>query len=107
MIQRENQGSSGGMKGYALPHVKHSLITRCSVGWFTVPQGIDFGALDRVPVNIVACVLSPPDDPYMHLGTMEVLFRHLRRDTFRRFLLEAQDAYEMMELLMEAAELPY
>jgi mannitol/fructose-specific phosphotransferase system IIA component (Ntr-type) len=103
IIRRENQGSTGFGKGIAIPHlVGHPSITRGSVGWFTVPQGIDFAALDRAPVYIVVCHLSSPGNPDMHLATAEALFRIIQKESLRKHLLQAENSEEMKNIVAEA-----
>jgi len=106
VIQRENQGSTGFGKGVAVPHVKPSAIKKIvgTIGRSSV--GIDFAALDRSPVYIVVLLLSPQDNPDQHLASMENIFRHLQRDTFRRFLRQASTKEEVVDLVNEADELP-
>ncbi len=106
VIQRENQGSTGFGKGVAVPHVKHPAVKRIAAAIARSSGGVDFAALDRAPVYIVVLLLSPPDNPDQHLASMENIFRHLQRDTFRRFLRQASTKEEIVDLIKEADELP-
>ncbi|UCD30061.1 MAG: PTS sugar transporter subunit IIA [Planctomycetota bacterium] len=106
VIQRENQGSTGFGKGVAVPHVKHSAIDKIVGTIGRSSAGVDFAALDRSPVYIIVLLLSPPDNPDQHLASMENIFRHLQRDNFRRFLRQASNKGEIIELVQEADELP-
>ena len=106
VIQRENQGSTGFGKGVAVPHVKHRDIQDIVATIGRSSAGVDFAALDRAPVYIVVLLLSPPDNPDQHLASMENIFRHLQRDSFRRFLRQASTKEEINELVREADELP-
>ncbi len=106
VIQRESQGSTGFGKGVAVPHVKHPAIKSIAATIGRSSAGIDFSALDRAPVYIVVLLLSPPDNPDQHLGSMENIFRHLQRDNFRKFLRQASSKEEINELIREADELP-
>lgn len=105
-IQREMQGSTGFGKGVAVPHVKHPAVKRMGAAVARSSTGIDFAALDRAPVYIVVLLMSPPDNPDQHLTSMENIFRHLQRDSFRRFLRQASTVDEIRELIQEADELP-
>jgi PTS system nitrogen regulatory IIA component len=105
-IEREKQGSTGFGKGVAVPHVKHSAVKRIGAAVARSSTGIDFAALDRAPVYIVVLLMSPPDNPDRHLTSMENIFRHLQRDSFRRFLRQASTVEEIRELIQEADELP-
>jgi len=105
VIQRENQGSTGFGKGVAVPHVKHASVQKISATIARSSAGVDFAALDRAPVYIVVLLLSPPDNPDQHLASMENIFRHLQRDNFRRFLRQASNKAEIVDLIQEADEL--
>ncbi len=106
VIQRENQGSTGFGKGVAVPHVKHPAAEKIVGTIARSSAGVDFAALDRAPVYIVVLLLSPPDNPDQHLASMELIFRHLQRDNFRRFLRQSSTEEEINELIREADELP-
>jgi mannitol/fructose-specific phosphotransferase system IIA component (Ntr-type) len=106
VIARERQGSTGFGKGVAVPHEKHPAVTKMVAAVGRSSKGVDFAALDRAPVYSVLLLLSPPDKPDQHLQAMESIFRHLQRDTFRRFLRQAETAANILDLLAEADEMP-
>jgi mannitol/fructose-specific phosphotransferase system IIA component (Ntr-type) len=102
VLARERIGSTGFGKGVAVPHVKHKGIAGMVAAIGLSPGGIDFTALDRQPVYSVVLLLSPEDRPEEHLHAMEVIFRNLSKDTFRRFLRQAQTVADVRTLLEEA-----
>lgn len=102
VLDRERRGSTGFGKGVAVPHVKHKSVTKMSAAIGISPRGIDFNSLDRQPVYSVFLLLSPEDKPEEHLQAMEVIFKNLSKETFRRFLRQAQNVEEVMDLLSEA-----
>lgn len=104
-IQRENQGSTGFGKGVAVPHVKHESVTSMIATVGRSSRGIDFAALDRAPVFTVFMLLSPASAPEQHLAAMERVFRYLQRDSFRRFLRQADTREAIVDLIREADDL--
>jgi mannitol/fructose-specific phosphotransferase system IIA component (Ntr-type) len=102
VLERENKGSTGFGKGVAVPHVKHPGVTRMSAAIGVSHRGIDFNALDRQPVYSVVLLVSPEDMPEEHLKAMEVIFKNLSKDTFRRFLRQAGTVEDVRGLLLEA-----
>ncbi|MEO0716175.1 MAG: PTS sugar transporter subunit IIA, partial [Planctomycetota bacterium] len=64
--------------------------------------GVDFDALDKQPVYTVFLLLSPEDHAEEHLQAMEVIFRNLSKETFRRLLRQATTREDVVELLDEA-----
>jgi mannitol/fructose-specific phosphotransferase system IIA component (Ntr-type) len=102
VLERERIGSTGFGKGIAVPHVKHRNVKKLAAAIGLSPSGIDFNALDHQPVFTVFLLLSPADRPDDHLQAMEVIFKHLSQETFRRFLRQAQSADDAWTLLEEA-----
>lgn len=102
VLERERRGSTGFGKGVAVPHVKHKGVKRMAAGIGLSAGGIEFAALDKQPVYSVFLLLSPDDRPEDHLLAMEVIFKSLSKDTFRRFLRQAGSVEEVRSLLEEA-----
>jgi PTS system fructose-specific IIA component/PTS system nitrogen regulatory IIA component len=102
VLQREKVRSTGFGRGVAVPHAKHPGVPRIACALGIAPRGIDFDALDRQPVFTVFLLVSPEANHDDHLRAMEVIFRHLSKDTFRRQLRQAQVAEEIAKLLQEA-----
>ena len=102
IIKRENRGSTGFGHGVAVPHVKHPAITTMVVAVATSELGVEFYALDKQPVYTVFLLLSPQSRPEEHLQAMELIFKNLSKDTFRRELRQAEDAQKIHQLLDDA-----
>ena len=102
LIERETKGSTGFGRGVAVPHAKHPSVKQLTAVVGLSERGIDFAALDKQPVYSVFLLLSPQDQPEEHLQAMEVIFKNLSKDTFRRFLRQAQSVEEIKTLLDEA-----
>jgi mannitol/fructose-specific phosphotransferase system IIA component (Ntr-type) len=102
VLERERRGSTGFGRGVAVPHVKHKSVKQMAAAIGLSERGVDFNALDKQPVFSVFLLLSPEDRPEEHLQAMEVIFKNLSKDTFRRFLRQAQTVGEVRTLLEEA-----
>jgi mannitol/fructose-specific phosphotransferase system IIA component (Ntr-type) len=102
VLDREKRGSTGFGRGVAVPHVKHRQVTRMAAAIGLSPTGVDFNALDKQPVYSVFLLLSPEDKPEEHLQAMEVIFKNLSKETFRRFLRQAGSVEDVQTLLQEA-----
>lgn len=101
VLSREKIGSTGFGKGVAVPHVKHRGVAKMAAAVGLSQRGLDFTSLDRQPVYSVFLLLSPEDRPEEHLQAMEVIFRNLGKDTFRRFLRQAQTPQEVRTVIEE------
>jgi len=102
VIKREKRGSTGFGHGVAVPHVKHSAISKMAVAIGISRAGIDFNALDKQPVYSIFLLLSPEDKPEDHLDAMEAIFGNLSQETFRKFLRQAGSVEDVLTLLEEA-----
>ena len=102
VLERERRGSTGFGRGVAVPHVKHKSVKGMAAAIGLSYRGVDFNSLDKQPVYSVFLLLSPEDRPEEHLQAMEVIFKNLSKDTFRRFLRQAASADEIKTLLEEA-----
>ncbi len=102
VMERERRGSTGFGRGVAVPHVKHKSVKAMTAAIGLSDKGVEFNALDKQPVYSVFLLLSPEDRPEEHLQAMEVIFKNLSKDTFRRFLRQAGTIDEIRTLLEEA-----
>lgn len=108
VLERERRGSTGFGKGVAVPHVKHPDVDEMAAAIGISENGVDFDALDKQPVYSFILLLSPLSRPDEHLQAMEVIFKNLNQDSFRRFLRQASSPDDVMTLLEDAdnEELP-
>lgn len=105
IIARERtRGTTGFGKGVAAPHAKIDDLPHVIAALGRSPQGIDFSSLDGEPVYVVFLLLSPAEKTEEHLRAMDLVFRHLQQERFRRFLRQAPDGEAIYELLREADE---
>ncbi|MBI1903565.1 MAG: PTS sugar transporter subunit IIA [Planctomycetia bacterium] len=102
VLKREELGSTGIGRGVAVPHTKHPSVDRL-VGTVAVSsQGVDFNSLDGEKVQLLFLLISPPDRPGDHLRALENISRQLRDETFCRFLKQARNKDDILQLLDEA-----
>lgn len=102
VLERERRGSTGFGKGVAVPHVKHAHIKKMSVAITVSDRGVDFNSLDKQPVYSIFLLLSPAANPEEHLQAMEVIFKNLSNDKFRRLLRQSATAQDVRALLEDA-----
>lgn len=102
VLERESKGTTGFGRGVAVPHVKHKAVKRLAAGVALSARGIDFSSMDKQPVYSVFLLLSPDNRPEEHLQAMEVIFRNLSKETFRRFLRQAGSVEDVKQLIEDA-----
>jgi PTS system nitrogen regulatory IIA component len=105
IITRERtRGTTGFGKGVAAPHAKIDELSRVVAAVGRSTQGVDFASLDGELVYGVFLILSPADEPEQHLRAMDLIFRHLQQERFRKFLRQSDDTEKIYDLLKEVDE---
>jgi len=99
LLAREQLGSTGLGKGFALPHARMDRLTRFYALFVRLHRPIDYQAIDGNPVDLVVLLLTPEASGNQHLATLAALSRPLRDPTFVQQLRRAPDATAMYALL--------
>ena len=99
---RENLGSTGLGKGFALPHARLDAVARPFALFARLARPIDFAAIDGKPVDLVILLLTPANGGNQHLATLAALSRPLRNEALVQRLRRASDATEAYNLLAGA-----
>jgi PTS system fructose-specific IIA component/PTS system nitrogen regulatory IIA component len=102
LMAREQLGSTGIGQGLAVPHAKHESIGSLVAAFGRSKAGIEFDSLDGEPVHLVFLLLSNKEASGLHLEALAYITKLLRDDLFCRFLREAKNVEEVVELLKEA-----
>ena len=58
--KRENLGSTGIGKGVAIPHCRSLVVDRLRVAYGRKAGGLDFDAVDNLPVHHIFLIVAPP-----------------------------------------------
>ena len=101
ILEREAIGSTGLGNGVAVPHVKSDDIDKVALVVARSKRGLEWSAIDGRPVHIVFLLVSPADEPEVHLQCLRWIAGLARSPDFRRFLMDAADAKAIRDLLRE------
>lgn len=82
LAAREKLGSTGFGGGVAIPHGKMPGLGQVTGLFARLTQGIDFQAIDELPVDLVFVLLSPVDAGPDHLKALARVSRRLRDRAF-------------------------
>jgi nitrogen PTS system EIIA component len=99
---RENLGSTGLGKGFALPHARLQALKAPYALFARLARPIDFAAIDEQPVDIVILLLTQADGGNQHLATLAAVSRPMRDTAFVQKLRQAPDA-AALHLLLQGA----
>jgi PTS system nitrogen regulatory IIA component len=100
---RERLGSTAIGKGVAIPQARSLTVSQPRVLMARAPRGVDWGAEDEVPVQLVLMVLAPaewPDEAFHGLLARAVNGARLQRT--RQKLLAAPSLGDLSTALREA-----
>jgi PTS system nitrogen regulatory IIA component len=95
---REELGSTGLGKGFALPHARIEGLTKF-IGLFArLARPIDYDAIDGAPVDLVFLLLMPAEAGNNHVAALAAVSRRFR-DGGTVALLRGADASTALRLL--------
>ncbi|MGD9295181.1 MAG: PTS sugar transporter subunit IIA [Roseobacter sp.] len=78
LLARETLGPTGVGHGIALPHARLPELDRVLGVFVLLDKPIDFGAVDRQPVDIACALFAPEDAGVDHLKALALVSRTLR-----------------------------
>ncbi len=78
LLERESLGPTGVGHGVALPHAHMPGLDRVAGVFLLLEKPIDFGAVDRQPVDIAFALFAPEDAGVEHLKALALVSRTLR-----------------------------
>lgn len=107
ILAREEKGSTAVGEGIAIPHAKSEAVKAPSLAAMTVPEGVDYEALDDEPSNLLF-MIAAPNDGDVHLEVLSRLMTILMDEDFRAKLLAAKDKDEFLKVIddMENEKFP-
>ena len=76
--EREALGPTGVGMGVALPHARLADIDRVVGVFVRLEKPMDFGSVDRQPVDLVFGLFAPENDSVEHLKALALVSRTLR-----------------------------
>lgn len=97
--KREDLMSTGIGGGIALPHATAPDVTEAAVFLVRLTKGIDYDALDAMPVDIVLSLVIPEDNTPLHLQLLAGVSRLCKMPEFLSTLREAEDPPSLWEAI--------
>ena len=99
ILAREENGSTAVGEGIAIPHAKNAAVKAPSLAAMTVPEGVDYEALDDEPSNLLFMIAAPSDGGDVHLEVLSRLMVILMDEDFRAKLLAAKRKHSCRSLM--------
>ena len=104
ILEREKLGSTGIGEGIAIPHGKMKGIDSILCAFGRSKEGVDFDAVDNMPVHILFLLLAPVDSAGLHIQMLSRISRILRDPTFRKHLAEQGEDLSLYEDIVKEDE---
>ncbi|WP_050928957.1 PTS sugar transporter subunit IIA [Aestuariivita boseongensis] len=101
LLERESLGPTGVGHGVALPHARLPGLTSVAGTFVLLEKPIDFGAVDRQPVDIAFALFAPEEAGVEHLKALALVSRTLRDTTLCSKLRANSDAATLYAILTE------
>jgi len=101
LLERERLASTGVGSGVAIPHGRCDDFDELRAAVAVYPKGIDFEAVDGLPVTIIVGIIGPRSMPQKHLAALAGVSRVLRDEAKRSELISAQDDTQAYRALFQ------
>lgn len=100
--EREALGPTGVGRGVALPHARLSGLAEVSGIFIRLDRPIEFGAVDRQPVDLFFALFAPEDAGVEHLKALALVSRTMREPSICSKLRANDNAETLHTILTEA-----
>ncbi len=101
ILAREATGTTGIGGGIAIPHAKNKAVSKPGLASMTVPEGVDYDAMDGKPSDVFFMIAAPAEGSDLHLEALARLSTILMDPEFKENLLHAKTKEEYLLLIDE------
>jgi fructose-specific phosphotransferase system IIA component len=105
MAREDETGGTGMESGLAIPHGKSAAVQRASFAFGRSAAGVDFGAADGTPADLIFLIAAPEGEDDLHVTLLSRLARKLIHQQFRTSLREADTAEAVFTIIEQEVEL--
>ncbi len=102
LCERESLGPTGVGRGVALPHARMDGMTGVSGCFLRLEEPIEFGAVDRRPVDLVFGLFAPAGSGVEHLKALAAVSRVMRDREICAKLRANADARVLHAILVDS-----
>ena len=101
LLEREKLGPTGVGHGVALPHARSTDVDRVFGAFILLESPVDFGSVDKLPVDIIFGLFAPENAGVDHLKALAIVSRTLRDSTICAKLRANPDQQTLFTILTE------
>lgn len=97
---REGQGSTGMVGGFALPHAKSAAVKEVALNVVKFAEPIDWKSMDGAPIKAAIAIYVPEDQAgTTHLAVLAKVAAMLMQPDFCETILNSSDAKEIADAI--------
>lgn len=101
LISRERLGATGVGYGIAIPHGRIKGCEKITGAFIKLSEGIDFNAIDSLPVDTLFALIVPEESTDEHLQVLALLASMFNEEDFRKKLHDAETDEDILKLIIE------
>ncbi|MFL2774929.1 MAG: PTS sugar transporter subunit IIA [Paracoccaceae bacterium] len=101
LLEREKLGPTGVGNGVALPHARSMDVGRVCGAFILLESPVDFGSVDKVPVDVIFGLFAPENAGVDHLKALAIVSRTLRDSSICAKLRANPDQQTLFTILTE------
>jgi len=101
LLEREKLGPTGVGHGVALPHARSIDVDRVCGAFILLESPVDFGSVDKLPVDIIFGLFAPKNAGVDHLKALAIVSRTLRDNSICAKLRANPDPQTLFTILTE------
>ncbi|MCU9840506.1 MULTISPECIES: PTS sugar transporter subunit IIA [Ruegeria] len=102
LLERESLGPTGVGHGVALPHARIPGLENVVGAFVLLEKPLDFGAVDRLPVDLAFALFAPEEAGVEHLKALALVSRTLREQAVCTKLRANPDPTKIYAILTES-----
>jgi PTS system fructose-specific IIC component len=99
ILKREAHSTTAVGEGIAIPHAKTAAVKEAGLAAIVVPEGVDYGAFDGSPANLIFMIAAPEGGADLHLEALSRLSTLLMDPDFKEDLVNAESKEEFLKLI--------
>ncbi len=101
VLEREKQRTTGIGRGFAIPHAKSDAVGQLVIALGRPAQPLEFGAIDGLPVQLIALLASPTKATSTHIQALAKLSRLVTNASVMESLLTAKSPERLHQIIAQ------
>ncbi|CCW40235.1 TPA: PTS sugar transporter subunit IIA [Streptococcus agalactiae] len=106
LLSREEEGTTGMMDGFAIPHAKSQAVIKPGIAVLKLKNGVEWESMDGKLIDSVIALFIPETEVgSTHLTYLSKIARILMKNDFKNYFKEAHEIKEIETVFNKYLEL--